>query len=58
MINNRIGANVYSLNVGTQKSMEKAASADLGVLLRKCLSCEASSRRRKATSFSGSPNRI
>lgn len=35
MINGRVVANINSLNVGAQKNTEKAATADLGGLLRK-----------------------
>ena len=48
---NRVGANVNSLNVGAWKSVGKAATADLGVLLRKYLGCEASSNRYNAEVF-------
>lgn len=52
LINSRVGTNVNSLNVDAQDSVEKSATAALGVLLRKCLDCEASSNRCKATGWS------
>lgn len=38
LINGRVGTNVNSLNVGTQKSTEKAGTADVSGLLRRAWS--------------------